>query len=71
MFEEGRLERHVRVTVEYEDIAGGSYSHEWEVDPSHGASLKVSGMNREQSLVPTGHIREASGRSDHRFPDHL
>jgi hypothetical protein len=48
MFQEGRLERHIRVTVEYEDITGGSYSHEWEVDPSLYEELRTFG-NRDMS----------------------
>ena len=32
MFKEERLERSVTVTVEYQDIIGSSYSHEWEID---------------------------------------
>src|SRR5919202_2262768 len=33
MFEEGRLQRGIEVTVNYQDITGGSFSHEWEIDP--------------------------------------
>ncbi|MDX6382393.1 MAG: hypothetical protein QOI57_3417 [Rubrobacteraceae bacterium] len=29
MIQEGTLERNATVTVEYEDIAGGAYSHDW------------------------------------------
>lgn len=51
LFREGRLERHIRVTVEYEDIAGGSYSHEWEVDPSLYEDLRTFGNKDMSDLV--------------------
>lgn len=33
MIEEGRLEQNITITVDYQDITGGRYSHDWEVDP--------------------------------------
>ena len=39
MFEEGQLERGITVTVNYQDITGGAFSHEWEVDPLLYAGL--------------------------------
>ncbi len=51
MFREGRLQRHIRVTVEYEDITGGSYSHEWEVDPSLYEGLRTFGNKSMNELV--------------------
>jgi hypothetical protein len=33
MFQEGRLERGITVTVNYQDITGGYYSDSWEIDP--------------------------------------
>jgi hypothetical protein len=33
MFEEGRFERGIEGTVNYQDITGGSFSHDWEIDP--------------------------------------
>ena len=32
--EEGRLERGITVTVSYQDITAGSYSHTWGIDPT-------------------------------------
>lgn len=51
MFQEDRLERLIRVTVEYEDIAGGSYSHEWEVNPSLYEGLRTFGNKDMSDLV--------------------
>ena len=43
MIEEGRLERNVTVKVEYQDIAEGSHSHEWEIDPMLYHGLRTVG----------------------------
>jgi hypothetical protein len=51
MFEEDRLERGVRVTVEYQDITGGSYSHEWEIDPLPYQGLGTIGYRDISDLV--------------------
>jgi hypothetical protein len=51
MFEEGRLERGITVTVNYQDITGGSYSHEWEVDPLLYQGLRTVGYRDTSDLV--------------------
>ena len=51
MVEEGRLERSVTVTVEYQDITGGSYSHEWEVDPLLYQGLRTVDYRDTSDLV--------------------
>ncbi len=33
MIQEGRLEREISVTVEYQDLAEGYHSHEWAIAP--------------------------------------
>ncbi len=43
MIQEGQLERHITVTVEYQDITGGSHSHAWEVDPMLYQGLRTVG----------------------------
>jgi hypothetical protein len=39
MYQEGRLEWDIMVTVSYQYIAGGSYSHDWEIGPMPHALL--------------------------------
>ncbi len=51
MNQEGRLERNVTVTVNYEDILGGSYSHNWEVDPLLYQGLRTIGYRDTSDLV--------------------
>ena len=51
MLEEGRLERIITVTVEYEDITGGNYSHDWEVDPTLYEGLRTMGYKDMGDLV--------------------
>jgi hypothetical protein len=51
MIEEGRLERNITVTVEYQDITGGAYSHEWEVDPALYKGLRTMGYRDMDDLV--------------------
>ena len=51
MFQEGRLERGIAVTVNYQDITGGSYSHEWEVDPLLYQGLRTIGYRDVSDLV--------------------
>ncbi len=51
MIEDGRLQRNVRVTVHYQDITGGNYSHEWEVDPALYEGLRTMGYKDMDDLV--------------------
>ena len=51
MFEEGRLEGGIMVTVEYQDITGGSYSHTWEIDPMLYQGLRTIGYRDVSDLV--------------------
>jgi hypothetical protein len=49
--EEGRLERGITVTVNYQDITGGSYSHTWEIDPMLYQGLRTIGYRDVSDLV--------------------
>jgi hypothetical protein len=51
MFQEGRLERGVTVTVNYQDITGGSFSHTWEIDPMLYQGLRTIGYRGVSELV--------------------
>ena len=51
MFQEGRLQRGIAVTVNYQDITGGSYSHEWEIDPLLYQGLRTIGYRDVSDLV--------------------
>ena len=51
MHQDGRLERSITVTVEYEDITGGTYSHEWEIDPLLYQGLRTIGYRDVSDLV--------------------
>jgi hypothetical protein len=51
MIEQGRLARNASVTVEYEDIARGAYSHDWEVDPELYLDLWTQGYRNMGDLV--------------------
>jgi hypothetical protein len=51
MFQEGQLQRGITVTVNYQDITGGSFSHEWEVDPLLYAGLRTVGYRGVSELV--------------------
>ena len=51
MFQDGRLERGITVTVEYQDITGGSYTHTWEVDPLLYQGLRTVGYRDISDLV--------------------
>jgi hypothetical protein len=51
MFQDGYLERGITVTVEYQDITGGSYSHEWEIDPMLYQGLRTVGYRTVSDLV--------------------
>jgi hypothetical protein len=49
--QEGRLERNASVTVEYQDIAGGNHSHDWEIDPGLYEDLRTQGYRNMTDLV--------------------
>ena len=49
--EGGRLERRITVTVSYQDITGGSYSHDWEIDPTLYQGLRTVGYRNVSELV--------------------
>ena len=51
MFQEERLERGITVTVNYQDITGGSYSHSWEIDPLLYQGLRTIGYRDVSDLV--------------------
>lgn len=51
MLQDGQLERNITVTVEYQDITGGSYSHTWEIDPSLYEGLRTVGYRGVSDLV--------------------
>ena len=51
MFQEDRLERGITVTVNYQDITGGSYSHDWEIDPMLYQGLRTIGHMDVSDLV--------------------
>jgi hypothetical protein len=51
LLREGRLERNATVTVEYQDIAGGNYSHDWEIDPGLYEDLRTQGSRNMDDLV--------------------
>src|SRR3712207_4899737 len=51
MFQEGRLERGIAVTANYQDITGGSYSHEWEIDALLYQGLTTIGYRDVRDLV--------------------
>ena len=51
LIEEGRLERNTVVTVEYQDITGGNYGHDWEVDPGLYLDLRTQGYKDMDDLV--------------------
>src|SRR5215203_290072 len=51
LIREGSLERNATVTVEYQDIAGGNYSHDWEIDPGLYEDLRTQGYRNMDDLV--------------------
>jgi hypothetical protein len=51
MFQEGQLERGITVTVNYQDITGGSFSHEWEIDPLLYQGLRTIGYRGVSELI--------------------
>jgi hypothetical protein len=62
LIREGRLERNATVTVEYQDIAGGNYSHDWEIDPGLYEDLRTHGYRNMDDLVDAvEHVAEEIG----------
>src|SRR5918997_4594505 len=51
MSQEGRLERGITVTVNYQDITGGSFSHNWEIDPLLYQGLRTIGHRDVSDLI--------------------
>jgi hypothetical protein len=51
LLQEGRLERNATVTVEYQDIGGSAYSHDWEIDPALYEDLRTQGSKNMNDLV--------------------
>lgn len=67
LIQEGRLERKTTVTVEYQDILGGAYSHDWEVDPGLYVDLRTHGFKNMDDLVDAvEHIAEEIGEDGER-----
>ena len=67
LIQEGRLQRNAAVTVEYQDIAGGSYSHDWEVDPGLYADLRTEGYKNMDDLVEAvEHVAQEVGQDEDR-----
>src|SRR5919202_3528741 len=67
MYQEGgRLERGITVTVNYQDITGGSYSHTWEIDPMLYQGLRTIGYRGVSDLVDIVEkiSEEGVGRND-------
>jgi hypothetical protein len=59
LIREGSLERNATVTVEYQDIAGGAYSHDWEIDPGLYEDLRTQGYKNMDDLVASvEHVAE-------------
>ena len=67
LIREGRLERNATVTVEYQDIAGGAYSHDWEIDPGLYEDLRTQGYRNMDDLVDAvEHVAEEIGEDGDR-----
>jgi hypothetical protein len=67
LIREGSLERNATVTVEYQDIAGGSYSHDWEIDPGLYEDLRTQGYRNMDDLVnAVEHVAEEIGEDGDR-----
>ena len=48
--------------MEYQDIAGGSYSHDWEIDPGLYEDLRTQGYRNMDDLVDAvEHVAEEIG----------
>src|ERR671921_21706 len=62
LLREGRLQRNATVTVEYQDISGGNYSHDWEIDPGLYEDLRTQGYRNMDDLVDAvEHVAEEIG----------
>jgi hypothetical protein len=67
LVQEGRIKRHTTVKVEYQDILGGNYSHDWEIDPGLYADLRTEGQKTMDDLVSAvEHVAEVIGEDGHR-----
>jgi len=67
LIRQGRLERNATVTVEYQDIAGGNYSHDWEIDPGLYEDLRTQGRKNMDDLVnAVEHVAEQIGEDGDR-----
>ena len=67
LIREGRLQRNATVTVEYQDIAGGNYSHDWEIDPGLYEDLRTQGQKNMDDLVnAVEHVAEQIGENGDR-----
>ena len=67
LIRDGSLERNATVTVEYQDIAGGSYSHDWEIDPGLYEDLRTQGYKNMDDLVDAvEHVAEQIGEDGDR-----
>jgi len=51
MMQEGRLEREISVTVEYQDLTGGYHSHEWAIAPWRYEGLRTTEYKGMTDLV--------------------
>ncbi len=51
MIQEGRLEREISVTVEYQDLTGGYHSHEWAIAPWRYGGLRTNEYKGMTDLV--------------------
>ena len=52
MIWEGRPERNITVTVEYQDITRSSRSHEWEIDSALYEGIRTVGYKDIGDLMP-------------------
>jgi hypothetical protein len=67
LIREGSLERNATVTVKYQDIAGGNYSHDWEIDPGLYEDLRTQGYRNMDDLVDAvEHVAEEIGEDGDR-----
>jgi hypothetical protein len=57
----------VRVTVEYQDIAVGNYSHDWEIDPGLYEDFRTQGYRNIDNLIgAVEHVAENIGEDGDR-----
>jgi hypothetical protein len=67
LLREGRLQRNATVKVEYQDISGGNYSHDWEIDPGLYEDLRTQGYRNMDDLVgAVEHVAEKIGEDTDR-----